>query len=91
MADHGRSRFSYVQEWSSALEHREACLAVAFLAVFLAMVFIPEQRFAAPLKFFWENEIPSPASHGIASLQTSTLANASTLRRPWQGAERLVW
>ncbi|KAJ6767586.1 hypothetical protein OIU74_021452 [Salix koriyanagi] len=51
MADHGRSRFSYVQEWSSALEHREACLAVAFLAVFLAMVFIP-----------WSNDLQPPLS-----------------------------
>jgi hypothetical protein len=38
--DHGRSKISTIQEWLCSLEY-EACLAIVFLAVFLAMVFMP--------------------------------------------------
>jgi hypothetical protein len=38
--DHGRSKISNIQEWLCSLEY-EACLAIVFLAVFLAMVFMP--------------------------------------------------
>ncbi|KAJ6986559.1 hypothetical protein D5086_015537 [Populus alba] len=47
--DHGRSKFSSIQEWLRSLEY-EACLAIVFLAVFLAMVFMP-----------WCNNLQPPA------------------------------
>ncbi|KAJ6901566.1 hypothetical protein NC651_019361 [Populus alba x Populus x berolinensis] len=48
--DNGRSKFSNIQEWLCSLEY-ETCLAIVFLAVFLAMVFMP-----------WYNNLQPPDS-----------------------------
>jgi len=45
--DHGRSKISNIQEWLCSLEY-EACLAIVFLAVFLAMVFMPRYNNLQP-------------------------------------------